>query len=34
VIDLQSLKTVATVDVPEQAVGIDFWKTEPHPTGP
>jgi DNA-binding beta-propeller fold protein YncE len=31
VIDLQSLKTVATVDVPEQAVGIDFWKTEPHP---
>src|SRR5581483_9172915 len=29
VIDLQSLKTVATVDVPEQAVGIDFWKTEP-----
>jgi DNA-binding beta-propeller fold protein YncE len=34
VIDLQSLKTVATVDVPEQAVGIDFWKTEPHLTGP
>jgi DNA-binding beta-propeller fold protein YncE len=31
VIDLQSLKTVATVDVPEQAVGIDFWKSEPHP---
>lgn len=30
VIDLHSLKTVATVDVPEQAVGIDFWKTEPH----
>jgi DNA-binding beta-propeller fold protein YncE len=30
VIDLQSLKTVATVDVPEQAVGIDFWKTELH----
>ena len=31
VIDLQSLKTVATVDVPEQAAGIDFWKTEgPH----
>jgi DNA-binding beta-propeller fold protein YncE len=29
VIDLQQLKTVATVDVPEQAVGIDFWKTEP-----
>lgn len=33
VIDLESLKTVATVDVPEQAVGIDFWKTEPHPAG-
>ena len=31
VIDLRSLKTVATVDVPEQAVGIDFWKVEPHP---
>ncbi len=29
VIDLHSLKTVATVDVPEQAVGIDFWKVEP-----
>jgi DNA-binding beta-propeller fold protein YncE len=29
VIDLQSLKTVATADVPEQAVGIDFWKAEP-----
>ncbi len=28
VIDLQSLKTVATVDVPPQAAGIDFWKTE------
>jgi len=28
VIDLRALKTVATVDVPEQAVGIDFWKTE------
>jgi DNA-binding beta-propeller fold protein YncE len=28
VIDLHSLKTVATVDVPEQAVGIDFWKAE------
>ena len=28
VIDLHSLKTVATVDVPEQAVGIDFWKVE------
>jgi DNA-binding beta-propeller fold protein YncE len=33
VIDLHSLKTVATVDVPEQAVGIDFWKTEPHSAG-
>ena len=30
VIDLRSLKTVATVDVPEQAVGIDFWKSQPH----
>jgi DNA-binding beta-propeller fold protein YncE len=29
VIDLAQVKTVATVDVPEQAVGIDFWKTEP-----
>jgi DNA-binding beta-propeller fold protein YncE len=29
VIDLKSLKTVATVDVPPQAAGIDFWKTEP-----
>ncbi|HXG65534.1 MAG TPA: YncE family protein, partial [Blastocatellia bacterium] len=29
VIDLDSLKTVATVDVPEQAAGIDFYKTEP-----
>jgi DNA-binding beta-propeller fold protein YncE len=29
VIDLHSLKTVATVDVPEQAVGIDFWKVLP-----
>lgn len=28
IIDLQSLKTVATIDVPEQAAGIDFWKTE------
>lgn len=28
VIDLQSLTVVATVDVPEQAAGIDFWKTE------
>lgn len=29
IIDLESLKTVATVDVPEQAAGIDFFKTEP-----
>jgi DNA-binding beta-propeller fold protein YncE len=28
IIDLESLKTVATVDVPEQAAGIDFFKTE------
>ncbi|HUO13735.1 MAG TPA: YncE family protein [Verrucomicrobiae bacterium] len=28
VIDLDSLKTVATVDVGAQAAGIDFWKTE------
>jgi DNA-binding beta-propeller fold protein YncE len=28
VIDLTALKTVATVDVPPQAAGIDFWKTE------
>jgi len=28
VIDLGSLKTVATVEVPPQAAGIDFWKTE------
>jgi DNA-binding beta-propeller fold protein YncE len=28
VIDLQSLKTVTTIDVPEQAAGIDFWQTE------
>src|SRR5205807_759214 len=29
VIDLESLKTLATVDVGEQAAGIDFWKMEP-----
>jgi DNA-binding beta-propeller fold protein YncE len=29
VIDLQSLKNVATVDLPPQAAGVDFWKTEP-----
>jgi DNA-binding beta-propeller fold protein YncE len=28
-IDLESLKTVATVDLPPQAAGVDFWKTEP-----
>jgi DNA-binding beta-propeller fold protein YncE len=28
VIDLLTRKTVATVDVPEQAAGIDFWKVE------
>ena len=29
IIDLNSLKTVATVDLPEQAAGIDFFKMEP-----
>ena len=29
VIDLEALKIVATLDVPTQAAGIDFWKTEP-----
>jgi hypothetical protein len=29
VIDLNTLKTVATLDVSTQAAGIDFWKTEP-----
>ena len=29
VIDLAALKTVATLDLPEQAAGIDFWKIEP-----
>ena len=29
VIDLASFKTLATVDVGQQAGGIDFWKTEP-----
>ena len=28
IIDLEALKTVATVDVAEQAAGIDFWKVE------
>src|ERR1700730_11619884 len=29
VIDLDTLKTVAALDVPTQAAGIDIWKTEP-----
>jgi DNA-binding beta-propeller fold protein YncE len=29
VIDLGSLKTVATVDLPQQAAGIDFFRMEP-----
>ena len=29
IVDLEALKTVATVDVGQQAAGIDFWKTEP-----
>ena len=29
VIDLETLKTVATADVGEQAAGIDVWKIEP-----
>ena len=29
VIDLASLTNVGTLDVPPQAAGIDFWKTEP-----
>jgi DNA-binding beta-propeller fold protein YncE len=29
VIDLDAMKTVATAEVPTQAAGIDFWKTEP-----
>lgn len=29
VMDLDSLKTVATVDLPEQAAGIDFFRMEP-----
>ena len=28
IIDLKAMKTVATVDVPRQAAGIDFYKTE------
>jgi DNA-binding beta-propeller fold protein YncE len=29
VIDLASLTNVGVLDVPTQAAGIDFWKTEP-----
>ena len=29
VIDLRTLERVASVDVGQQAGGIDFWKTEP-----
>ena len=29
VIDLTTLKTVATVDVSSGAAGVDFYKTEP-----
>ena len=29
IIDLAARRTVATVDVGQQAGGIDFWKTEP-----
>jgi len=29
IVDLRALRTVATVDVGQQAGGIDFWKTEP-----
>jgi DNA-binding beta-propeller fold protein YncE len=28
VIDLGSMKTVATLDLPPQAAGVDFWKME------
>jgi len=28
-IDLDAMKSIATIDVGEQASGIDFWKTEP-----
>ncbi|HEY5839297.1 MAG TPA: hypothetical protein VIT19_09700, partial [Pyrinomonadaceae bacterium] len=28
IIDLKAMKTVATVDVPRQAAGIDFYKIE------
>jgi hypothetical protein len=29
IIDLEALKTVATVDVAQQAAGVDFLRTEP-----
>jgi hypothetical protein len=29
IIDLKALQTVATVDVGEEAAGVDFYKTEP-----
>jgi hypothetical protein len=29
IIDLESLKTVAVVDVAQQAAGLDFLRTEP-----
>jgi DNA-binding beta-propeller fold protein YncE len=32
VIDLETLKTVAALDVGQQAAGIDFWKMEPSKT--
>jgi DNA-binding beta-propeller fold protein YncE len=28
-IDLETMKSIAAIDVGEQAAGIDFWKTEP-----
>ena len=28
-IDLDAMKSIAAIDVGEQAGGIDFWKTEP-----
>ena len=30
VIHFQSFKTMTTINVREQASGIDFWKTEAH----
>jgi len=29
IIDLKVLKTVATIDVGQEAAGVDFYKTEP-----